>query len=159
MNECCPATISENRTCGSSGWSSPTLSTFQKPCETQTQVPKGGTKIERCLLELITQACSISALSKPLIPVVEGVTMTQKSFPFPDYGMGECCFFIFDLIFGLRMTKCTSMYHAMISPSNTSERGWVETWSSRSAIHWPSDPVPTHDGQQPVALACPAAWS
>lgn len=73
--------------------------------------------------------------------------------------MGERSFFIFNLVFGFRMTKRTSVYHAMISASDTSGRGGGETWSSCYAVHWHPDPVPTQNGQQPVLLPCPAAWS
>lgn len=57
------------------------------------------------------------------------------------------------------MTKCTSMYQAMISPSDTSGRGCLETRSSCFALHQHPDPVQTQSSRQSVLWACPAAQS
>ncbi|XP_060160317.1 uncharacterized protein [Globicephala melas] len=57
------------------------------------------------------------------------------------------------------MTQCTSVYHAMISPSDTSRRGRVEMRSSCFAFHRHPDPVQTQNSQQPVLWACRAAQS
>lgn len=74
INQCVDATL---WTLGHAGWGVPTLPNFPELREAQARVPKGGTKLERCWLEFLTQACSLSALSKSLIPIVERITKTN----------------------------------------------------------------------------------